>query len=71
MMADDRSQRFRLRLRTLLFVVAVLALLLVVIIQQVQIERMRRSMDEQARQRDKLTAIIREMRDHLERSNSR
>jgi len=68
MMKDDGPQRFRFRLKTLLIVVAFLALLLVVIIQQVQIARMRRSMDAQARQRDNLTTIIRELRDHLERS---
>jgi hypothetical protein len=42
MMEQNRRSRFRLRLGTLLLVVAILALLLVVVIQQVQIGRMRR-----------------------------
>jgi cytochrome c-type biogenesis protein CcmH/NrfG len=77
MMEDGQPlpRRFRFKLGTILFAVAILALLLVAIIQQVQIERMRRLMDAQAQQlnaqvqqQDKLTAIIRELRDHLERS---
>jgi len=70
-MEDDRPRRFRFRLRTLLLVVSIFALLLVVIIQQVQIERMKRSADVYVRNMDNLTKMIRELRDHLERSGSR
>jgi cytochrome c-type biogenesis protein CcmH/NrfG len=73
MMDQARRQRFRFRLRTLLLVVAILALLLVVIVQQVQIERIRRLVDarerETAIQNDALTALIRGLRDHLDRSS--
>jgi cell division protein FtsB len=78
MMEDHRPQRFRFRLRTLLLVVAILALLLVVVIQQVQIGRMRQQIgqmkpmiDAIPKEREQLTTIIRELRDHLERRGSR
>jgi hypothetical protein len=67
MMEEIRQPRFRFRLRTLLLVVAFLGLLLVVVIQQVQIGRMRRLIDLQAKERAQLTDIIREQRDFLER----
>lgn len=64
----------RLRISTLLFAVAILALLLVVVTQQVQIGRMqsrigqmRQTIDADVKSKDQLTAIIRELRDHLER----
>jgi cytochrome c-type biogenesis protein CcmH/NrfG len=73
-MDDDRPHGFRFQLRTLLFIVALLSLLLVVIIQQVQIGRMRQSIDagekreaQAQKQQDKLTTIIRELRDLIER----
>jgi type II secretory pathway component PulK len=66
--------RFRFRLGTVLFVVAVLALLWVVVTQQVQIGRqqvqiqqLRQQADTEAIARTKLTSIIREQRDHIER----
>ncbi len=74
MTEHDRPQRFRFRLRTLLIVVVISALLLVVVVQQVQIARMRQSLDAQRqsldaqmKEREKLTEIVRELRDHLER----
>jgi cytochrome c-type biogenesis protein CcmH/NrfG len=74
MTEHDRPRRFRFRLRTLLVVVVISALLLVVVIQQVQIGRMRQSLDAQRqsldaqmKEREKLTEIVRELRDHLER----
>jgi hypothetical protein len=67
MMEDDRPQRIRFRLRTLLLVVAILALLLVVVIQQVQIGRMRQLINAGAKEKAQLTDIIREQRDFLER----
>jgi hypothetical protein len=63
-MEENRRPRLRFRLRTILLVVAILALLLVVVIQQVQIGRLREA---QAKERDRLTTIIREMRYSLER----
>ena len=63
----DRPRRFRFRLSTLLVVVVISALLLVVVIQQVQIGRMRQSLDARMKEREKLTEIVRELRDHLER----
>lgn len=67
-------RRFRFRIGTLLFVITILALLLVVAIQQVQLEQMRQivkaqqnQLNAQAAERDKLTAMIREQRDKLER----
>ena len=62
-----RPRRLRVRISTLLFVIAIAGLLVVVINQQVQIERMRRSIAAEAQQREKLTTIIREQRDHIER----
>ena len=77
-MDENRRPRFRFRLRTLLFVIAILALLLVVVIQQVQIGRMRQQIgqmkpmiDAIPKEREQLTTIIRELRDHLERRGSR
>ena len=67
MTENARSSRFRFRLGTILFVVAILALLLVVVIQQVQIGRMRQLIDAGVKEKDQLTTIIRELRDHLER----
>jgi cell division protein FtsB len=74
MMEENRRPRFRFRLRTILFVVAILALLLVVGIQQVQISRqqvqirqMRQQIDRYSIDRAKLTEIIRELRDRIER----
>ena len=66
----------RFRISTLLFVVAILALLLLVVMQQVQIGRMqspigqmRKTIDADVKSNDQLTAIIRELRDHLERQS--
>jgi cell division protein FtsL len=66
----------RFRINTLLFVVAILALLLLVVMQQVQIGRMqsrigqmRKTIDADVKSNDQLTAIIRELRDHLERQS--
>jgi uncharacterized membrane protein affecting hemolysin expression len=66
-MVGDRRPRFRFRLRTVLLVVAFLALILVIVIQQVQMGRMR---DAQAKERNQLTSIIRELRGYLERQAS-
>ncbi len=63
-MVGDRRPTIRYRLRTVLLVVAFVALILMIVIQQVQ---MRRMIDAQARERDQLTAIIRELRGYLER----
>jgi hypothetical protein len=77
MMEQNRRPRFRFQLGTLLFVVAILALLLVVVIQQVQISRqqvqirqMRNQIDRFVIGQTKLTDIIREQRDALERHSS-
>jgi hypothetical protein len=67
MTENARPSRFRFRLGTVVFVVAILALLLVVIIQQKQIGRMRQSIDAGEKEKVQMTAIIRELRDHLER----
>ena len=74
MIEEKRQQRFRFRLRTLLFVVAIVALLLVVVIQQVQMARMRRqigqmqkSLDAEMKVKDTMAAILREFRDKVER----
>jgi hypothetical protein len=67
MVEYDRLSRLRFRLGTVLFVIAILALLLLVVIQQVQIGRMRQLIDQYAKEKDQLTTIIRELRDHLER----
>ncbi len=66
-MKDDRPACFRLRFGTILVVVAILALLQEVAIQQAQIRRLRRSIDASAKQQDKLTTIIRELPDMIER----
>ena len=67
----DRKAWLRIRLRTILLVVAFLALVMAILVQQVQIERMRRAMDEIAKQRaqeqNALTTIVRELRGKLER----
>jgi cytoskeletal protein RodZ len=69
---DDRTQpRFRIRVSTVLHVIVLLGLLLLVILQQVQINRMERTMAADLQERtQKLTNIIREQRDHIERSNA-
>jgi C4-dicarboxylate-specific signal transduction histidine kinase len=67
MVENDRPHRFRVRLRTLLLIVAFLALLLVVIFQQVQIGRMQKLIDAGEKQKAQLTTIIRELRGFLER----
>ena len=68
-MSDQKPPRqFRVRISTLLSLVAIAALLVVVIIQQVRIERMQRTMAVEVQQRtQKLADIIREQRDHIER----
>lgn len=73
-MQDARPPRFRFRLRTVLVVVAMLALLLVVFIQQVQINRqrvqirqMKQEIDRYLINQGKLTEIVRELRDALDR----
>jgi cell division septal protein FtsQ len=71
MATDAQPRRFRFRVRTLLLVIAVLALVLVVVIQQVQIERMRRSIEAAAIERNTLTTMARELRDALERRKER
>jgi hypothetical protein len=63
----SQTPRFRFRLKTMLLVVVFLALATVAVIQQVQIRRMRQSIDATAKEKDQLTTIIRELRDHLER----
>jgi len=54
----------------LLFAVAILVLLLVIVIQQVQIKQMRQQVDRYSKERDQLTTILREQRDHLDRAGS-
>jgi hypothetical protein len=63
-MVEERRPRIRFRLRTVLLVVAFVALILVIVIQQVQMGRM---IAAQAKEREQLGAIIRELRDHLDR----
>jgi type II secretory pathway pseudopilin PulG len=84
MMEQNRRPRIRFQLRTLLFVVAILALLLVVIIQQVQLSRqqvqlsrqqaqirqMRQEIDRSVMSQQKLTEILRNQRDMLERAGT-
>jgi cell division protein FtsL len=72
--ADDRPQRFRVRIRTLLVIVAIFALLLVIVMQQTQIVRqgteikqMRQQIDRHSIQQQKLQEIIRTQRDMLDR----
>jgi hypothetical protein len=68
-MSDETLHRwFRVQISTLLSLVAIAALLVVVIMQQVRIERMKRTMVAETRQRtQKLADIIREQRDYIER----
>jgi Tfp pilus assembly protein PilN len=75
MMEENRQPRFRVRLGTLLLVIAILALLLMVVIQQVQIARQRTEIQQLRLQNDKyllqqnqLQEIIRTQRDMLERN---
>jgi hypothetical protein len=67
MKEQHQRPRFRFRLMTLLQVVSILALLLVVVIQQVQIGKMRQSIDAGVKEKAQLTTIIRELRGFLER----
>jgi hypothetical protein len=69
-MENARPSRFRLRLGTLLVVVVILALLIVVVIQQMQIGQMRQRIDASMKEKDQLTTIVRELRDHLNRAAS-
>jgi NADH:ubiquinone oxidoreductase subunit 6 (subunit J) len=66
-MEGNRQSRFRFKLGTILVVVAFFALLSLVVIQQLQMGRMRQTIDAHAKQTDQLTTIIRELRDRLER----
>jgi cell division protein FtsB len=75
--SPSRTPRFHFRLGTLLLVIAILALLLVVSVQQVQLERLRqradalqKQVDQDAKDKDFLTTLVREFRDKLERSSS-
>jgi hypothetical protein len=78
--ADDREvtmsdqtppRQFRARISTLLSLVAIAALLVVVVMQQVRIERMQRTMAAELQQKtQKLTTIIREQRDYIERQRA-
>jgi hypothetical protein len=77
MVNDDRGPRSRFRLGTLLFVVATLALLLVVAIQevqiigqQVQIRQMIGELDAYFVDQAKLTKLLREVQDIVDRSRS-
>lgn len=61
-------RRFRVRISTLLSLVAIAALLVAVIMQQVRIERMKRTMAAEIQQKtETMTSIIREQRDYIER----
>jgi hypothetical protein len=61
-------RRFRVRISTLLSLVAIAALLVVAFMQQVLIERMKRTMVAEIQQKtQQLTTIIREQRDYIER----
>jgi hypothetical protein len=68
-MGSDQTppRRFRIRLSTMLFVVAIAALMAVVGIQQMQSERLRRSLYTEQQRSQKLADIIREQRDYIER----
>ena len=57
----------RFRLIMLPIAIAILALLLLVFIQQVEIGRLRQVIDKFVKEKDELTAIIRELKDNLER----
>lgn len=74
MIEENRRPRFRLRLGTLLLIVAIFALLLVAVIQQVQIARqgmeiqyIRKQNSRYLNQQDTLQEIIRTQRDMLDR----
>jgi type II secretory pathway pseudopilin PulG len=74
-MDQNRRPRFRVRLGTLLLVIAIFALLLMVVIQQVQIARQRTEIQQLRLQNDRyllrqnqLQEIIRTQRDMLERN---
>ncbi len=71
MVEQNQRPRFRFRLMTLLFIVSILALLVLVVIQQAQIGRLRQVIDAGEKQKVQLTDIIRELRDHLDRSGTR
>jgi cytochrome c-type biogenesis protein CcmH/NrfG len=78
MTEENRRPRFRFRIRTLLVVVAFLALILVVVLQQVQIRRqqvlirqMKQDLSKHMISQEKLTEIIRELRDALDRHRQR
>ena len=66
-MEGNLASRFRIRIRTILVIIAFVALLTLVVIQQLQMGRMRQSIDAHAKQTDQLTTLIRELRDRLER----
>jgi hypothetical protein len=77
MAIEDRGPRFRFRLGTLLFVVAILALLLVVAIQEVQIighdaqiSQMTGELEGYFGDLAKVTKVLRELQDVVDRSRS-
>jgi uncharacterized protein HemX len=72
-----RTSRFHLRLGALLLVVALLALLLVVVVQQIQMDRLgqrvdalEKQVDQDAKDKNLLTTLVRELRDKVARSSS-
>jgi hypothetical protein len=73
-MDEKRSGRLRFRIRTMLIAVVMLALLLLVTLQQLQIgrqrveiERLRLELGSAMVNRNRLTDILREQRDKMER----
>jgi uncharacterized membrane protein len=67
-MTEEKGRlRFNVRIRTILLAVVIVALALVVVIQQAQLQRVRNLLNEEINRTDRLTAILREQRDMIER----
>ncbi len=60
-------RRFRVRISTLVYLVAIAAMLVVVITQQVRIERIKQTMAAEIQRTEQFAKIIREQRDYIER----
>ena len=66
-MGETRRRRLNVRIRTILLAIVIVALTLVLVIQQAQLQRLRNLLDAETTRTDRLTAVLREQRDALER----
>jgi hypothetical protein len=67
MMEENRRPRPNVQIRNILLAIVSVALMLVVVIQQAQLQSLRNLLNSQQNRTDRLTDILREQRDMIER----